>query len=280
MVSFNSGSLGPQIWNGIKTRWVELLGIVFLIILGADLLLASGDWFVNGVKTWASMNNGLASLILSANLLFAYLLQFRTQDRQRVLMDQQKQIMDAGYTPLIGVLQQKIENHSSDQKFPEAESLDLTIVNRGNSLATDLELQFLISYDTEDQRYTNYSGSLRRTEGGVWWSSGSGGSISPEEDEVEFTTPVKVADTERPQDAPIDVANAIDNIFDSEKDLDSIEVATQLRYKDAKNNQEEVDLMIYTIRSSNRNSNLKLFNADGRAVREPKDSDKVAGMNE
>jgi type II secretory pathway pseudopilin PulG len=282
MDASSSDDSESKIWSTIKTRWVELLGIISLAVIAADLWFASGSWFVNGVKTWASTNNGLASLILSAGLLFAYLLQFRTQDRQRVLMNQQKQIMnqqieimDAGYTPLIGVTQQTIKDHSSDPETAETESLELTVVNRGNSLATDLELHFLISYDTENQQYTNLSDSLRRTEGGMWWNSGSGGSISSEEDAVEFSIAAEVTDTKHSQDEPVNISDAIDSIFDNEDDIGEIEIATQLHYKDAKGNHEEIDLTIYTIQSSNGDADLRLSNANERAVRRPKESDKV-----
>lgn len=272
----SSDSSRSKVWSFIKTRWVELLGIIFLAAVAIDLSVYAGEQFVNGVTSWASTNDGLASIILSAGLLFAYLLQFRTQDRQRVLMNQQKQIMDAGYTPLIGVTQQTLEDHSSNPEISETESLQLTIVNRGNSLATDLQLHFLISYDTDNQRYTNHSGPLRRTEDGVWWRSGSGGSISPEEDEVEFSIPAAVTDTEYSQDEPIDIADAIDDIFESEGDIDEIEIATQLHYKDAKGNKKEIDLTIYTIKSSNGDADLKLSSAaNERAVRNSKESDKV-----
>ncbi|MFC4540439.1 hypothetical protein ACFO5R_00640 [Halosolutus amylolyticus] len=275
----SSDSLRSKVWSFIKTRWVELLGIIFLAAVTIDLSIYAGEQFVNSVTSWASTNDGLASIILSAGLLFAYLLQFRTQDRQRVLMNQQKQIMDARYTPLVGVTQQTLEDHSSNPEISETESLQLTIVNRGNSLATDLQLHFLISYDTDNQRYTNHSRPLRRTEDGVWWSSGSGGSISPEEDEVEFSVPAEVTDIEHSQDEPIDIADAINDIFVSEGDIDEIEIATQLRYKDAKGNQKEIDLSIYTIKSSNGDANLKLSSAaNERAVRKSKESDKVGAI--
>lgn len=272
----SSNNLRSKTWSFIKIRWVELLGIIFLTAVAIDLRAYAGNTFVNGVANWASNNDGLAPIILSAGLLFAYLLQFRTQDRQRVLMNQQKQIMDAGYTPLIGVTQQTLKDHSSNPKTPETESLQLTIVNRGNSLATDLQLHFLISYDTDNQRYTNHSGPIRRTEDGEWWSSGSGGSISPEEDEVEFSIPAEVTDTEHSQDESVDIADAIDDIFDSEDDVDEIEIATQLHYKDAKGNKKEIDLTIYIIQSSNGDADLKLSSAaNERAVRNSKESDKV-----
>lgn len=275
----SSDSLGSKIWSTIKTRWVELLGIVFLTAVAIDFGAFAGEIFVSGVTTWASNNDGLASVILSAGLLFAYLLQFRTQDRQRVLMNQQKQIMDAGYTPLIGVTHQNLEDHSSNFETSETESLELTIVNRGNSLATDLKLHFLISYDADNQRYTNHSGPLRRTENGVWWNSGSGGSISPEEDEVEFSIPAEVTDTEHSQDESIDIADAINDIFGSEDNVDEIEIATQLHYKDAKGNQQEIDLTIYTVQSPNGDVDLKLSSgADERAVRDSKESNKVEAI--
>jgi hypothetical protein len=143
-------------------------------------------------------------------------------------------------------------------------------------LATELQLDFLISYDSGDQSYTNHSAPLRRTEDGVWWSAGSGGSISPEEDEVEFSIPAKVTDTEHNQDEPIDIADAIDDVFGPESDINEIKVATRLYYKDAKGNQKEIDLTIYTIKSSNGNADLRLSSAASeRAVRKPQESDKV-----
>lgn len=272
----SSNTLRTKAWSFIKTRWVELLGLIFLTAIAIDLAVYAGEQFVNGVTSWASTNDGLASLILSAGLLFAYLLQFRTQDRQRILMNQQKHIMDAGYTPLIGVTQQTIEDQSTDPETSETESLELTVVNRGNSLATDLQLHFLISYDTDNQRYTNHSDPLRRTENGVWWSSGSGGSISPEEDEVEFSIPARVTDTKHGRSEPVDIADVIDDIFETEDEIDEIEIATQLHYKDAKGNQKEIDLTIYTIKSSNGDADLKLSSAaNERAVRNSKGSDKV-----
>ncbi|SDZ92775.1 hypothetical protein SAMN04488065_1269 [Haloplanus vescus] len=273
----DSGSNNPQsILRFISIRWVELLGFIFLIAIAIDHGIYAGDKFINSVTTWASENNGLASVILSTGLLFAYLLQFRSQDRQRVLMEQQKQIMNAGYTPLIGVIQQDLEDHSTNPKTSETESLKLTIVNRGNSLATDLEVHFLITYDAHNQRYTNHSGPLRRTEDGVWWNSGSGGSLSPEESEVEFHIPVEVTDTKCSQNEPTDIADAINDIFDSGNSIDEIEIATQLRYQDAKGNQKEIDLTIYTIQSPNGDIELKLSSAaDERPVRESKYSDEV-----
>lgn len=275
MEESGSDSLSSKAGDLVRTRWVELFGILFLVAVAIDLGFYSGDTFVNGIKIWASNNNGLASLILSASLLYAYLLQFRTQDRQRVLMNQQKEIMDAGYTPLVGVTEQNVNDRTSSPEVPETESVELTVVNRGNSLATDLELHFLISYETNNQRYTDHSSPLRRTEDGVWWHAGSGGSISPEEPEVEFSTPARVTDTEYDQDEPVDISDAIDRIFDSKDDVDQIRIATQLHYKDAKANEKEIDLTIYTINSSNGDSDLKLSNGDSRTVEMSDDAREV-----
>lgn len=278
MGSSSIGDYRSKILSTIRVRWVELLGIISLGFIAADLWYASGNWFVNGVKTWANTNNGLASLILSGGLLFAYLLQFRTQDRQRELMNQQKQIMDAGYTPLIGVTRQSVNDHSSDPETAETESLELTVVNRGNSIATDLNLHFLISYDTENQRYTNHNNPLRRTENGMWWNSGSGGSISPNEDPVKFSIAAEVTDTDPDQNEPVDISDAVDSIFENEDDVSEIEIATQLHYKDAKDNQEEIDLTIYTIQPSNGDANLKLSNANERAITGTEELEKVVEL--
>lgn len=274
MEDSSSDSVTSKAGDLIRTRWVEIIGIFFLTAVAIDLGISAGNQFVNDIETWASNNTGLASLILSASLLYAYLLQFRTQDRQRVLMNQQKEIMDAGYTPLVGVIDQTVTDHTSNPEVPEAESVELTIVNRGNSLATDLELHFLISYDATDQRYTNHAHPLRRTESGVWWHSGSGGSVSPEESEIEFSTPAKVTDTEHSQDEHVDISDAIDQIFDSE-DVDQIKVATQLHYKDAKGKQKEINLTIYTIKPSSGNTDLKLSNADSRAIETPEEAEEI-----
>jgi len=275
MENSSSNSFLSKVAGLVRTRWVEILGIVFLAAIAIDLWFYSGGKFVNGIKNWASNNNGLASLILSASLLYAYLLQFRTQDRQRVLMNQQKEIMNADYTPLVGVTEQTVNDHTSNPQVPEAESIELTVTNRGNSLATDLELQFLISYESNNQRYINCRCPLRRTEDGVWWHSGSGGSISPEECGVEFTTPAKVADSEYDQGEHVDISNAIDQIFESNEDIGQIRIATKLLYKDARGNQEEIDLTIYTINSSNGNSDLKLSNSNSRTVETPEDAENV-----
>lgn len=271
-----SDKLRLKLWRFIKTRWVELVGVVFIAAVSIDLAVYSGVHFVNQTTSWASTNDGLASLLLSGGLLFAYLLQFRTQDRQRVLMNQQKQIMDAGYTPLIGVTEQNIEDNSSNPKITNTESLQLTIVNRGNSLATDLQLHFFISYGSDNQRYINHFGPLRRTDDALWWNSRSGGSISPEEGEIEFSIPAEVSDTKPNQDEAIDIADAIDAIFESGNDISEIKIATQLQYKDIKGNEKEIDLTIYTIKSSSGNANLKLGTAaDSRAVRNSEESNEV-----
>jgi hypothetical protein len=275
MEDSSSDALISKAGDLVRTRWVELIGILFVVAVAIDLGFYSGDKFTNGIKIWASNNNGLASLILSASLLYAYLLQFRTQDRQRVLMNQQKEIMNAGYTPLVGVTEQNVSDYTSNPRIPETESVELTVVNRGNSLATDLELHFLISYETNNQRYTDYSSPLRRTEDGVWWHAGSGGSISPEESDVEFSTPARVTDTEYDRDEHVDIGDAIDQIFDSNDDVDQIQIATQLHYKDAKVNQKEIDLTIYTINSSNGNTDLKLSNGNSRTIETPEDSQEV-----
>lgn len=260
-----SGSEAGGVWRTIeglvKGRWLEILIILLIGAVLVDNLFNSGNLFFNRLESWSNTNEGFASILLSALLLAAYVLQFRSNDRQRVLMEQQKDIMIAGYTPVIGVLNQEVKDYTDDDTKQVDEELLLEIVNRGNSLAQDLAIRFEIEHEGRKSLFDSNSVPLIRVEQGTWWTSGSGGTLSHEEEKTRFTAEVSL-NTKQGED--LSITEAAEKLFQEENDdkIDRFSVITYLTYKDAMNNPQTIRTNKYNVIEPRGEGSPKLSNAN------------------
>ncbi|MFC7204831.1 hypothetical protein ACFQJC_15045 [Haloferax namakaokahaiae] len=216
-------------------RWYILPLIAAALLFGTlgDILLYGGSIFSDKILAYAGENKDSLSVVLSGLLLIAYLLQFQSQIAQRKIMNRQEQIMKAGYTPILGVTNQRFgqdEYEGPDISSHKANELFLDLVNNGNSTARDLQVWFGISYSacswkTPDIR--SNSVPLRRAKDGAWWPAETGGAITDDsEDSVTFSCEPMLSKFER--------TIPFVPIFGSRKDLEMGEALELLKKEGVK----------------------------------------------
>jgi len=203
-------SYGVVAWTYSKNNPVYIVLLTVIVAVGIEVFHPK-QLFLNSLFRWARSNTGTASLILTISLIFAYLLQFQTSMKQQRLMKQQKDIMNAGYTPLVGVTDHSVEPWESFSG-PPSERLVLSLTNRGNSVAKGLQVKFDIVYEG-NQQYASYSKPLRRLNEHNQGRNFEGGVISHTEETVKFQAYAEVWNTKT--GSPVDITAAVADIFDN-----------------------------------------------------------------
>lgn len=250
-----------QVWNYLKRRSVELLGLVGMILIAVDFYLYSGSVFVSQTITYAGENQGALSVIFTGLLFYGYILQYRTSDRQREIMENQTDLMDAGYTPIVGI---------KDRSFKDGgDEIDLILANKGNSLARDLRVETVIAYETpqradgnhrvEVSHYKTNTTPIERGGTTKWWKPDSGVMIGEGEgieDDLYFSANLKVGSAAIEEDDEF-LSKALDSLY--EDGVDTVQIALVLKFRNAK--MDESELPFYTTecnldRLSNSNMNI------------------------
>ncbi|WP_144049508.1 hypothetical protein [Halorubrum salipaludis] len=229
-------------------------GILILILSLSDIVFYGGDIFVTAVLATADENQSSLSVIISGLLLFAYILQFQSQNLQRKIMSRQENLMNAGFTPILGVSDLKY-GHELEDNTPQPKDknrLYLDIVNNGNAAARDLRILFGISYDT-DLRTGSIIQScevpLTREDEGSWWPVGTGGALTPSSGETTRfvcdpklnyrTTCLPEFLTSNKYDERL-MHTALNNLEDN--GITDIKISIILKYKTSVGNEEEIPL--------------------------------------
>ncbi|WP_152423123.1 hypothetical protein [Natrinema versiforme] len=192
---------------GISSRTISQI-LLFVVIASisvfiVDHVVLSGEILSNNELDFADKNDSVLSVLISGFLLIAYLMQYLVQDSQHELMSRQESIMNAGYTPILGVTSSEWGNERNDNidlEPHEANKYYMNIMNSGNSTARDLRLKTEIGSCAEPADITFYSHSvpLQRTSEGTWWPTDVGGALSESHNEpTEFYASPKVRKIEK-----------------------------------------------------------------------------------
>lgn len=127
----------------IRENWVEITGALFSIFVVVDIVLLNSNILIGPALSSVSGNENAARVIVSVLLLFAYLLQYRTQSQQRKIMERQEELMEGEYFPVVQFHQLEGENEIKiDGNTISGGFITLMLSNSGNSIAKDLRLKF------------------------------------------------------------------------------------------------------------------------------------------
>lgn len=234
-----------------QTLMVVLL--VFIFVMLSDMAFLDGRILTNSLLESLKSNNTAISVLLSALLLLAYLMQFLVQDTQTDLMKSQQKIMNAGYTPIIGIKSKewgKQRSEDTDIDPYEANKYYLELANDGNSTARDLRLWIGVNYDYDDhdEYYTSTTVPLQRTDEGTWWPTDVGGALSEATDtSTEFVADPALDKMRKTlcgrSDKSIENEN-IDTVLESLYDCGVEEVALvfSIRYSTSTGEDQEIDI--------------------------------------
>ncbi len=216
-------------------------------------MLRDGSVFLNGVLEYADTHNTALSVLLSALLFTAYLMQYFIQNTQTDLASRQEQLMRAGYTPIVGVKDRewgKKRVDETDMATYEANKYYLQLVNNGNSAARDLRLWIGVAYDVpEDQEiyYASNAVPLQRTDEGTWWPTDVGGALSDTGDEAtEFVARPRLVkmkmggflrnDSELGEE---DIGDALESIHG---DVEEVSLAFSVKYTTTTGDDQEITI--------------------------------------
>lgn len=230
------------------------LGGLVLVATIVDISLYDNTLFVESVLKTAKANKASLSVVISALLLFAYILQFLSQHLQRKIMTRQETLMNAGFTPILGVTNHEfgyeIDGETKTQE--EKNRLFLDVINNGNATARDLRIWFGISYEGAC-RFNPLIWSdevrLTRKEDGAWWPADTGGALSnSSEFATRFVCEPKLKCRCMDWYVPkllnsydeIPIHKALKKL--EEKESEEFRLAMVLRYKTTVGNEEEVPI--------------------------------------
>lgn len=167
----------------IAAYLLPAIGLIVLVAILIDVARFDSRLFVQDTLNFARENEVSLSVIISALLLFAYLLQFQSQYFQRKIMSRQETLMNAGYTPILGVTSQEFgqEREVDTNKPEDMNRFYADIVNNGNSTARNLRMWFGISYNGSPLKrplVRSTEVTLTREQEGTWWPRNIGGALS------------------------------------------------------------------------------------------------------
>lgn len=232
---------GLNIWGWfewVKERIAGIVGVFGILMVLIDAVEYSGNLFTNDLVGYAGENEAALSVIVSALLFYGYILQYRTSDRQRKIMETQTDLMDAGYTPIVGIM---------DRDFSDGgNTANLSLINRGNSLARDLHVETIIAYEEPDQienHYLTYRSPVRRSSETTWWKPdqgillNEGEGISEEDGAVKASADLKLKSTAPEEDDEI-LSEALNSLHSD--GVDTVKIALVLTFKNAKMDESEI----------------------------------------
>lgn len=228
-----------------------ILGL--LVFSAIDIVFAEGYIFVNSILDYAKTNDTALSVLLSALLFTAYLMQYFIQSTQTDLAERQEQLMRAGYTPIIGIKNRewgKKREEGADMETFEANKYYLELVNNGNSTARNLRLWIGVAYDIPDGQniyYSSHTVPLQRTDEGTWWPTDVGGALSETgSGATEFVAKPKVMKMEKGgclrSDAKIEEVDIGDALESIQGDVEEISLAFSVKYTTTTGDDQEITI--------------------------------------
>lgn len=237
-----------------RTSQALLLAVLGLIVLSTgDFIFRDGSVFLNGVLDYADTHNTALSVLLSALLFTAYLMQYFIQNTQTELASRQERLMRAGYTPIVGVKDRewgKKRGEGADMETFEANKYYLQLANNGNSAARDLRLWIGIAYDVPDVQECYFASNavpLQRTDEGTWWPTDVGGALSETGSETtEFVANPKMMKMEiggflrsDSEIGEIDIGDALQSIHG---DVEEVSLAFSVKYTTTTGDDQEITI--------------------------------------
>lgn len=238
--------------------FLPLIAATSGIIVVLDGVLTDGSVIIQPTMDFAAANRNALSVIISALLVFAYLMQYQSHRIQRRIMDRQVKLMQAGYTPILGVSSRTWgvdqSNNITDIDQQEANKLLLRLSNSGNSTARDLRIWTGLAYDAPSELEYDYCSAeapLRRTSDTAWWHSDRGGALAPTEDNepVEFQADPVINEIARgwlkfQREGKITLLHTALEKLESE-DVKNVEIGFILKYTSTTGTEEEIYLGAY-----------------------------------
>lgn len=233
---------------------VGMLTLLFSTLV--DYTFFGGDVFLNEILGFADTHSTALSVILTGLLLMAYLMQYLVQDTQAELAKRQEKLMQAGYTPIVGVKSRTWGKERWDDETDldpfKANKYFLELVNTGNSTARDLRLWIGVDYETdcESSYYASNSVPLKRTEEGEWWPTDVGGALSETDGSTEFLAEPKLKEMEPTcflKDDKQVSETAIDDALEeiSERGVEEISIALSVQFTTATADTREINIGVY-----------------------------------
>lgn len=233
---------------------VAILALIFFSLI--DFVIWGGEVLLNDILEYAKSRNTALSVLLSALLLIAYLMQYLIQDTQTDLASRQEKLMEAGYTPIVGVKSREWGKQRSDEadiETFEANKYYVQLVNNGNSAARDLRLWIGIEYDPNNNEtyYSSTTVPLQRTDEGTWWPTDVGGALSESTDDgTEFVADPKLTKVKKggllskdEEIEKIEIGQALKSMCES--GVEEVSIALSIRYTTATGDDQEIKVGIY-----------------------------------
>ncbi|WP_162562391.1 hypothetical protein [Salinigranum rubrum] len=198
------------------------------------------------------------SIVVSILLTGALIVLYRDLS---VIQGDQVKIMEASYTPIVGITGWEIAPDVLEDDPPEPfDRLRLTLSNQGNSLACDLRVMFAIAYDAEKLPFEVCSKEVpvNRVKDQFWWHSDMGGVLPEDTTEVDFyTTPTFLLLNEDGEEM-IRFDEVVEKL--AKADVEEARLALSLRYQNAAGDEAEIDFATFNVdieRCKERDSRLK-----------------------
>lgn len=269
-----------------RASWL-LLGtiVIFFLVSLIDLQFYSGELLINGILSYTKENEVPLSIIISALLLVAYLMQYFIQETQAELASRQEKLMEAGFTPIIGITKRewgKNRRDDTDMDTREANKIYLDMVNYGNSTAKNLRLWVGIDYDDgpSDRYFASTPVNLQRTEEGTWWPTDVGGALSNEaESSTEFSASPKLQEVKksgflkrREEAEDILIEEALEDL--KSEGIEEVTLLLELRYETTTGEEQSVNLALYQAKLAQlEDSDWQLYSAQELGMEKLEDQD-------
>lgn len=259
----------------LRYYFLSIVAAVSAIIVVFDKALTGGSIILQPILDFAAANRNTLSVIISALLLFAYLMQYQNHRIQRQIMARQVKLMRAGYTPILGVSSRswgvEKEDNPIDIDQEEANRLFLMLSNSGNSTGRDLRIWTGIVYDASPElefKYSSEEAPLRRTSDTAWWHSDQGGALAPTEDNkpIEFQVDPVINEVEqgllkfRRESNINPLHSALEKL--EEAGVKEVDIGFVLKYTSTTGAEEEIYLGAYEADLSNlKHDDMQIYRA-------------------